>query len=163
MLKRRTRIVILGALPLALTATCLYAEVKVTSPTKPWHVTEITASVPRCDSPKTFTYEVSWKPVFETWNPSRAPSMWPHYVVKTYNCAATSEIHCQNHCIVRASGCSIRQGGSWMRIMTYLNDARTAKGSWMQIGGIPRPQLTWVGRSWQCINPGEPGSQANGG
>ncbi len=59
MLKRRTRIVILGVLPLAATATYLYADITVTPPTKPWHVTEITASLARCDSPVKYTFEVS--------------------------------------------------------------------------------------------------------
>jgi len=129
---------------------------QVTVPTKPWHVTEITASLARCDSPTTFAYDVAWKPVFETWNPARVPSIWPHYVVKTYNCATTSLILCQNHCTVRASGCSIRQGSSWMRISTYLTDERTSTGSFMQIGGIARPALTYRDSKWQCINPGEP-------
>lgn len=153
---RRVLPIVSAAVPLVLVASYLHADVRVTAPIKPWHVTEITASLARCDSPTTFTYEVSWKPVFETWNPARAPSLWPHYVVKTYNCAATSVIHCQNHCIVRASGCSIRQSGSWMRIMTYLNDEKTSKGSWMQIGGIARPALTFLDGRWQCINPAEP-------
>ncbi len=94
--------------------------------------------------------------MFETWNPSRAPSIWPHYAVKTYNCAATSVIYCHNHCVVRASQCSIRQPGSWMRITTYLTDDRTATGSWMQIGGILRPKLTWGEGGWKCVNPGSP-------
>lgn len=154
--RRRNLLIGFGVLPLALVASYLYAEITVTVPTKPWHVTEITASQARCDSPTTFAYDVAWNPVFETWNPARAPSLWPHYVVRTYNCAATSLIHCQNHCTVRASGCSIRQGFSWMRISTYLTDARTSTGSFMQIGGIARPPLTFVDRKWQCINPGAP-------
>src|SRR5262245_17385625 len=146
--KRRILLIASAVVPLALAATYLCAEIVTTQPTKPWHVTEITASLARCDSPTTFSYDVSWKPVFETWNPARAPSLWPHYVVRTYNCAATSVILCQNHCTVRASACSIRQSGSWMRISTYLTDERTSTGSWMQIGGIARPPLTLKDGTW---------------
>lgn len=152
MQRRKTLIVILGVLPLAVTATYSYADITVTQPYKPWHVTEITASLARCDSPTTFAYEVSWKPVFYTWNPERTPFIWPHYKVKTYNCAATSVIYCQTHCVVRATQCSIRQPASWMRIQTYLNEELTSIGSWMQIGGILRPKLTWDG-GWKCPNP----------
>ncbi|SPP63232.1 hypothetical protein [Nitrospira lenta] len=136
----------------ALSSSDLFADLKVTAPIKPWHVTEIAADTPRCDSPTTYSYNVTWKPVYETWNKLRAPSVWKSYVVQTYNCAETSIIICDALCTTRATGCSIKQATSWMRIATVLNDERTAKGSFMQISGVLRPPLTVVDRKLQCVN-----------
>ena len=130
----------------------LYADIKVSPPVKPWHVTQIATDAPRCDSPQTYSYNVTWKPVYETWNPLRAPSVWTRYVVKTYNCAATSIPICDALCTVRASGCSIKQAASWMRISTILTDKEAPMGSFMEISGIPRPVLTLVGKARQCVN-----------
>ena len=100
----------------------LYADIKVSPPVKPWHVTQIATDAPRCDSPQTYSYNVTWKPVYETWNP------------------------------LRASGCSIKQAASWMRISTILTDKEAPIGSFMEISGIPRPVLTLVGKARQCVN-----------
>lgn len=136
----------------ALSASPLYADIKVTPPVKPWHVTQIATDAPRCDSPTTYSYNVTWKPVYETWNKLRAPSVWTRYVVKTYNCAETSIPICDALCTARASGCSINQAASWMRISTILTDKEAPIGSYMQISSIPRPPLTVVGKAKQCVN-----------
>jgi hypothetical protein len=130
----------------------LSADIKVTKPTKPWHVTEITASKPVCDSPTTYSFFVSWKPVFITWNAKILPRIWDHYVVGTKSECDLSLIMCGDGCIVKASGCSIKYPLSLMRIQTYLDEDEKGKGSFMQIGGIPRPPLTFDGKAWQCIN-----------
>lgn len=137
---------------LVVSASPLYADIKVTPPVKPWHVTQIATDAPRCDSPTTYSYNVTWKPVYETWNQLRAPSVWTRYVVRTYNCAATSIPICDALCTARASGCSIKQATSWMRISTILTDKEAPIGSFMEISGILRPALTRVGKVMQCVN-----------
>ena len=136
-----------------LLSTGLSADIKVTKPTKPWHVTEITASKPICDSPTTYSFSVSWKPVFITWNPKVLPRVWKHYVASTKSKCTLSVIMCGDPvCTMKASGCSIKVPLSLVRIQTYLDEDEKGKGSFMQIGGIPRPPLTLVGKSWQCSN-----------
>ncbi|MCC6139197.1 MAG: hypothetical protein IT389_01115 [Nitrospira sp.] len=127
------------------------AAIKVSPPTKPWHVTQLAADTPICDSSTTFSYNVTWKPVFETWNPKRAPHVWKNYIVKTYNCAETSIIICDALCTTKASGCSIKQAVSWMRVSAFLTDDLTSTGSFMEISGILRPALALVGKTWQCV------------
>src|SRR5690349_11845461 len=72
------------------------SSIRVTRPSKPWHVTDITASAARCDSPSSYTFQVSWKPVFNTWTrePGRAPSVWKHYLVGTKSKCSLSQIMC---------------------------------------------------------------------
>jgi len=131
----------------------LSADIKVTTPSKPWHVTEITASKTQCDSPTTYSFSVSWKPVFITWNPKILPRVWKHYIAGTKSKCTLSVIMCGDAvCTVKASECSIKYPLSLMRIQTYLDEDEKGRGSFMQIGGIPRPPLTFVGKSWQCIS-----------
>ncbi len=138
-------------IPLVFSASQLYA-VSVTAPTKAYHVNSTTADTATCDSVTTYSYNVTWKPVFETWNQNRAPSVWTHYFVATRNCAVTSVIICGAMCTVRASGCDINIAYSWMKVGTYLNDGHTLTGSPMSIGGIPRPTPTRVEQTLQCLN-----------
>jgi len=148
--QRLIAVVAFAIISIVCSTSDLFADLKISPPIKPWHVTQITVDTPVCDSSTTYSYNVTWKPVFETWNPNRAPSPWTHYLVRTYNCAETSIIICGPLCTTRTSGCSIKQATSWMRISTFLNDDETSKGSFMEISGIPRPPLRLVGKTWQC-------------
>jgi hypothetical protein len=129
------------------------SSIRVTPASKPWHVTEITASAARCDSPNSYTFQVSWKPVFNTWSrePGRGPSVWKHYIVGTKNKCSVSQIMCGDEvCTVVASGCSIRYPYSLMRIQTFLDESERGRGSFMQIGGIARPPVAFTGRTMEC-------------
>jgi len=131
----------------------LLAAAKVSPPTKPWHVTEVTADKPKCDSPLTYSFTVSWKPVFITWNPKILPRIWKRYFASNKSKCTLSVIMCGDAvCTVKASGCTIKTSAALVRIQTYLDEEEKGRGSFIQIDGIPRPPLTLVGKSWQCIN-----------
>lgn len=132
------------------------AKISVTRPTKPYHVTDITASGSTCDSPDTYSFLVSWKPVFKTWrlDPGAGPYIWKHYSAGTKSKCTMSVVMCGDAvCTVKASACTIKAGYSLVRIQTFLDDLEKSGSSPMQIGGIPRPTLTWADRRWQCLAP----------
>jgi len=131
------------------------AKISVTPPKKPWHVTEITASGATCDSPNTYSFFASWKPVFKTWGlaPGQGPYIWKRYSAGTKSKCSMSVIMCGDTvCTVKASACTIRSPYSLVRISAYVDDEEKSSSSPMQIGGIPRPALTWADQRWQCLN-----------
>ena len=130
------------------------AKISVTLPTKPYHVTDITASGSTCDSPDTYSFFASWKPVFKTWDlaPGQGPYIWKHYYAGTKSKCTMSVIMCGDSvCTVKASVCTIKSPYSLVRISSFLDDFEKTGSSPMQIGGIPRPTLTWTDKGWQCL------------
>ncbi len=129
-------------------------KISVTVPSKPYHVTDITASGSTCDSPNTYSFFVSWKPVFKTWGlaPGAGPYIWKHYSAGTKSKCTMSAVMCGDAvCTVKASACTVKAAYSLVRIQTFLDDLEKSGSSPMQIGGIPRPTLTWEDRRWQCL------------
>ncbi len=129
------------------------AKISVTRPSKPYHVTEITASEATCDSPDTYSFFVSWKPVFKTWGlaPGAGPYIWKHYSAGTKSKCTMSVVMCGDAvCTVKASACTVKAAYSLVRIQTFFDDLEKSGSSPMQIGGIPRPTLTWADSRWQC-------------
>ena len=159
---RTTSVLVLLAAAGLFSTTDLYAQlspappanIRVTPPTKPYHVTDITASGSTCDSPDTYSFLVSWKPVFKTWDlaPGQGPYIWKHYYAGTKSKCTMSVIMCGDSvCTVKASACTIKSPYSLVRISSFLDDLEKSGSSPMQIGGIPRPTLTWADKRWQCL------------
>ena len=126
---------------------------------KSYHITELTASNTTCDSPDAYSFMVSWKPVFRDWNlpPGAGPYIWKHYLASNLSHCQQSIIMCgDTACTMKLSGCPVTVAYGLVRVQTYLDETETARGSWIQIGGIPRPMLTYDDdqRKWQCLGGG---------
>jgi hypothetical protein len=120
---------------------------------KSYHVTELTASGTTCDSTDSYSFMVSWKPVFRDWNlpPGAGPYIWKEYLASNQTGCAQSLIMCGDTvCTMQLSSCPISEAYGLVRVQTFLNDELTARGSWIQIGGIPRPPLIYEDRRWKC-------------
>ena len=140
------------------------ANIKVFAPNKPHNVKEITASKSTCDSPSTYSFMVSWTPLFRTWGlpPGNAPYIWKHYAVSTKSKCALSIVHCgDTACTIKASHCPPTSHYALVRIQTYFDETHTGRGGWSQISGIPRPAFQWHynERSWECL--GDKGEAGN--
>jgi hypothetical protein len=121
---------------------------------KSYHVTELTASGSTCDSTDSYTFMVSWKPVFRDWNlpPGAGPYIWKEYLASNQSGCAQSLIMCGDPvCTMKLSSCPISEPYGLVRVQTFLDETLTSRGSWIQIGGIPRPMLTYEDRRWKCL------------
>jgi hypothetical protein len=121
---------------------------------KSYHVTELTASNTTCDSTDSYSFMVSWKP---DWNlpPGAGPYVWKEYLASNKSGCAQSLIMCGDPvCTMKLSNCPISVPYGLVRVQTFLDDTLTARGSWVQIGGIPRPMLTYEDRRWKCLGGG---------
>jgi hypothetical protein len=121
---------------------------------KSYHVTELTASNTTCDSTDSYSFMVSWKPVFRDWNlpPGAGPYIWKHYLASNQSGCQQSIIMCGDPaCTMKLSNCPISEAYGLVRVQTYFDETLTGRGSWIQIGGIPRPMLTFTDRRWQCL------------
>lgn len=121
-----------------------------------YHVTELTASNSSCDSPDSYSFMVSWKPVFRDWNlpPGAGPYIWKHYLASNQSRCQQSLIMCGDTvCTMRLSSCPVTVAYGLVRVQTYLDETETSRGSWIQIGGIPRPTLTYdlTTLKWKCL------------
>lgn len=123
---------------------------------KSHHVTELTASNATCDSDDSYSFMVSWKPVFRDWNlpPGAGPYIWKHYLASNQSGCAQSIIMCGDPvCTMKLSSCPVRVAYGLVRIQTYYDETETDRSSWVQIGGIARPTLTYDSddRRWKCL------------
>jgi len=121
---------------------------------KSYHVTELTTSGSTCDSTDSYSFMVSWKPVFRDWNlaPGAAPYIWKEYRASNQSGCDQSLIMCGDPvCTMQLSNCPISEPYGLVRVQTYLDDELKSTGSWIQIGGIPRPMLTYEDRRWKCL------------
>lgn len=126
---------------------------------KSYHVTELTASNTTCDSTDSYSFMVSWKPVFRDWNlpPGAGPYIWKHYLASNKSHCQQSIIMCGDPvCTMKLSSCPVTVAYGLVRIQTYFDETETGRSSWVQIGGIPRPTLTYDDdeRKWQCLGGG---------
>jgi hypothetical protein len=123
---------------------------------KSYHITELTASDTTCDSTDSYSFMVSWKPVFRDWNlpPGAGPYIWKHYLASNLSHCQQSIIMCGDPaCTMKFSNCPVTVAYGLVRIQTYFDETETGRGSWVQIGGIPRPTLTYDydDRRWKCL------------
>jgi hypothetical protein len=120
---------------------------------KSYHVTELTASNTTCDSTDSYSFMVSWKPVFRDWNlpPGAGPYIWKEYLASNKSGCTQSLIMCGDPvCTMKLSSCPISVPYGLVRVQTYLDDPPAGTGSWVQISGIPRPTLVYEDRRWKC-------------
>lgn len=146
---------------LVFSASHLYADITVAYPRNPAtiHVTELAVDTPKCVSTKpysTWSYNVTWKPVFNTWTQGVAPYMWKHYEVRSNGCLA-SIVMCDAMCQVVVSGCSWKVGIEWTKVAVYSTEEEGQSFGMSVISGMLRPPMKKVvtkkGTTVVCSNP----------
>lgn len=140
---------------LVFSASGVHAELKVTYPPNPEtpHVTELAIDTPKCDSTfplSTWSYEVTWKPVYVTWQPSVQPYIWTHYEVASKNSCVHSIVICDGYCKVRVFGCSYKVTVGVTKVAVYWTEEETGSGGMSIIGGMLRPPMKRVGTTVVC-------------